>query len=158
MWLGVCNIGAATRYRMCIRPGVKNSYRAALTCMRNIYIYIFHIDMWPMTKHITTYIYVYTVSYTYTNISNLLYYACCASRYQLCQLRVSLSSARVVEIVDMRRRLLEPRPRWLPPLEPLSSVNLNLRTLSFGREAEVQRQQHTPSDSVPGMQELCGIS
>ena len=23
--------------------------------------------MWPMTKHITTYIYVYTVSYTYTN-------------------------------------------------------------------------------------------
>ena len=143
-----------------VQQSVRQTREPRRTCMRNIYIYIyiFHIDMWPMTKHITTYIYVYTVSYTYTNISNLLYYACCASRYQLCQLRVSLSSARVVEIVDMRHRLLESRPRWLPPLEPLSFVNLNLRTSSFGREAEVQRQPHTPSDRVPGMQELCGIS
>ena len=137
-----------------VQQSVRQTREPRRTCMRNIciYIYIFHIDMWPMTKHITTYIYVYTVSYTYTNISNLLYYACCASRYQLCQLRVSLSSARVVEIVDMSHRL------WLPPLETLSFVNLNRRTSSCGREAEVQRQPHTPSDRVPGMQELCGIS
>ena len=30
--------------------------------------------MWPMTKHITTHIYVYTVSYTYTNTCILYKY------------------------------------------------------------------------------------
>ena len=65
----MCNIGAATRYRMCIRPGVKNSYRAALTCMRNIYIYIpyRHVanDEAQYYIHLRLYCRLYVYNYVY---------------------------------------------------------------------------------------------
>ena len=86
--------------------------------------------MWPMTKHSTTYIYVYTVGYTYTTMCILYKYIKSTVLCLLCQLRVSLSSERVVEIFDMRRRLLEPRPRWVPPLQNLRSSRTSSDVLS----------------------------
>jgi len=56
---------------MCIRPGVKNSYRAALTCMRNIYIYIYipyrHVanDEAQYYIHLRLYCRLYVYNYVY---------------------------------------------------------------------------------------------
>ena len=86
--------------------------------------------MWPMTKHITTHIYVYTVSYTYINTCILYKYIKSIVLCLMCQLRMSLGSERVVEIFDMRRRLLEPRPRWVPPLQNLRSSRTSSDVLS----------------------------